>query len=98
MFYLTLSGKIPTLKQSEFEGTASLVSTQIPLGCISHGFFRDKSDLDTYRFFTYWNSIEDLERFKKSSAYIILTTAFSHLGKIIETQQGRRDEVPIFHA
>jgi hypothetical protein len=97
MFYLTLSGKIPSLKQSEFEGTASLVSTQLPLSCISHGFYRDKAALDTYRFFTYWNSFEDLERFKKSSAFIILTTAFAHLGKLIETHQGVRDDIPIFH-
>lgn len=98
MFYLTLSGQIPALKQSEFEGTASLVSTQLPLGCVSHGFYREKSDLNIYRFFTYWHSIEDLERFKRSAEFIILTTAFSNLGKLLETHQGMRDEVPIFHA
>lgn len=98
MFYLTLTGQIPSLKQSEFEGTASLVSAQLPLSCISHGFLKDKSDLSTYKFFTFWDSIEDLEIFRKSSEFIILTAAFSNLGKLLETHQGMRDEIPIFHA
>ncbi len=96
MYYFTLRGKIPTFRQCEFEGTISLVSSQLPVGCAGHGLYKDGADPDIYKFVSYWHSIEDLEVFKKSAEFIILTTAYSTPGQLLGKFQGGINEAPIF--
>ena len=88
MYYLLLSGFIPEQKQSEFEQTCLLVSSQIPQTCSGYSFHRDEKNLYKYRFISYWPGSEEAERYMKSAWFIMLSGAFSTLGELAEEAHG----------
>ncbi|HTS43062.1 MAG TPA: antibiotic biosynthesis monooxygenase [Puia sp.] len=89
MYYLLLSGFIPEHKQSEFEQTCLLVSSQIPQTCSGYSFHRDEKNPYKYRFISYWPDGEEVEKYMKSPGYIMLSGAFSTLGELIEQANGK---------
>lgn len=87
MYYMSVSGFIPEEKKIEFEQTCHLTGTQIPKTCAGFSFRKDQNIQDTYRFISYWSSLEALEEFKASTPFHMLIGAISALGELIERRQ-----------
>ncbi|PWU02477.1 MAG: hypothetical protein C5B52_05285 [Bacteroidetes bacterium] len=87
MYYMSVAGFIPDEKKNEFEHTCHLTGTQIPKTCAGFSFRKDQYNQDTYRFISYWSSLEALEDFKASTPFHMLIGAISTLGELIERKQ-----------
>ena len=87
MYFMSVEGSIPEEKKMEFEQTCHLAGTQIPQTCAGFSFRKDQYNQDTYRFISYWSSLEALEEFKASTPYQMLIGAISTLGELHERKQ-----------
>jgi hypothetical protein len=88
MYFLNLSGLIPTNKQLEFEQTYRFAATQMPSFCKAYSISKDALIEGLYHFTSHWDSMEGLRSFGKSPVYALLVGAFNTLGKLTEKSKG----------
>jgi len=93
MYFLQLSGSIPENKQTEFEQTFEFVRSQLPDGCEGCIFSRDVDDIHIYHFFSYWNKLDNLEKFTHSVTSQMILGAFKTLGRLKENKTGLLIEI-----
>jgi hypothetical protein len=96
MYFLNLSGLIPTNKQLEFEQTYRFAATQMPPSCKAYSVSKDALFDGVYHFTSHWESIEGLRSFSQSPVYALLVGAFNTLGRLTEKTKGEM-VVSAFH-
>ena len=88
MYYIKLSGFIPGTKQLEFEQTYRFASTQIPRSCRGYNMSQDVLNEGVYHFNFYWDGLEAMHEFTRSSPFLIIIGAFRTLGELRENVTG----------
>jgi len=81
MYYLVLSAFVPLQKHHEFEETCKLASFQMPDTCPVHDFYKNELARNEYYMISYWQTIESLNEYVKSPAYLMISGAFHTLGE-----------------